>query len=111
MSWIKKNVAKLIARFQLEYRFTFVEEIPLKIKGNTIYIVGVINQPWLLEFMCPCGCQSIIQLNLLTNANPCWDFRINKKNKISISPSIWRTVGCKSHFLVKKSKIVWVTIG
>jgi len=108
MNWIKKNVAKLIAKFQLEYKFDFVEEIPLSVKDNTIYIVGAVNQPWLLAFKCPCGCQSLIQLNLLTNANPCWDFWIDKKNKISISPSIWRTIGCKSHFLIKKSKVDWV---
>lgn len=110
MNWIKKNVAKLILKFQHEYRFAFVEEIPLRIKDNNIYIVGVVNQPWLLAFKCPCGCQSLIQLNLLTNAEPCWDFWINKKNKISISPSVWRTVGCKSHFFVKKGKIDWVRL-
>lgn len=110
MNWIRKNIARFISKFQHEYKFDFVEEIPLIEKNNIIYIVGVENQPWLLAFKCPCGCQSLIQLNLLKESYPCWNFRIYKKNKISIAPSIRRTIGCRSHFIVNKSKIDWVKL-
>jgi hypothetical protein len=60
-----------------------------------------------LVFRCPCGCHTDIFLNLLKDAKPIWRFHISKKNKITITPSIWRKVGCKSHFFIRKGKIEW----
>jgi hypothetical protein len=74
---------------------------------RTIYVIGK-PEPWLVAFNCPCGCNSIIQLNLLQNAKPKWRLLENSKGRITISPSVWRTEGCKSHFFVRKSKIDWV---
>lgn len=100
--------AKFAEWFQPEHKFVYVDDLPEKVNDKTIYIVGNSKQPWLLAFTCPCGCQNIIQLNLLKDADPCWKYKVTKKNKINISPSVWRTTGCKSHFFVRKSKIDWV---
>jgi len=81
--------------------------LPEKIQDKTIFIVGEVDNPWLLAFNCPCGCNSLIQLNLLKDVYPGWRYMINKKKKINIFPSIWRTVGCKSHFNVRNSKVIW----
>src|ERR1035437_8988242 len=105
MNRIKKILSKFAEWFQLEYKFIYVDELPINVNDQTIYIVGDSKQPWLLAFKCPCGCKNLIQLNMLKNADPCWKYKITKKNKITISPSIWRTNGCKSHFFIRKSKI------
>lgn len=93
---------------QPEHKFLYVEDLPENVKSKTIYIVGSNESPWLIAFNCPCGCQNLIQLNLLKDADPCWSYRISPKGKINISPSVWRTKGCKSHFFVHKGKIDWV---
>ncbi len=51
------------------------------------------------DFICPCGCKQIISLNLLKGSTPLW-----KINGNSITPSINRIVGCKSHFYITKGK-------
>ena len=89
------------------YKVNFVNDLPDDIKNRTIYIVGVKKNPWLIAFYCPCGCRELIQLNLLKESSPCWSFKINRKGKIDISPSIQRIVNCKSHFYIRKSRIVW----
>lgn len=89
------------------YRYQHSEDFPDNVERKTIYIVGQKKNPWLLVFECPCGCREIIQLNLLKDANPNWKFKITKQKAISISPSIWRTAGCKSHFFVRNGKIDW----
>lgn len=109
MNWIKKIISQFSKIFQTEYKCFFVEDIPEDIKNKSIYIVGSRSCPWLIIFKCPCGCNSLIQLNLLKDASPCWKFKITNKGKFDISPSIWKKKGCKSHFFVHKNKIRWVS--
>jgi hypothetical protein len=84
----------------------FVGDLPNHICPQTVYIVGENNFYWMAGLLCPCGCQDFIHLNLLKEAKPCWKFKISK-GLISISPSVWRTYGCKSHFSISKGKVIW----
>ena len=91
-------------RFRLEY----VEDVPSLISDKSIFIVQDGNEPELLAFKCPCGCDANIILNLLKDASPRWRFEINGDDIINIYPSVWRKFGCKSHFFVTKGDIKWV---
>ena len=108
MNGIRKIIAKFAEWLTPEYNFIFEEDFPDSIKENFIYIIGDKKSPWLLAFKCPCGCGQTIQLNLLKEADPCWKYKITNRKKINIFPSIWRTKGCKSHFVVRNSKTEWV---
>lgn len=99
---------KLAEWFTPKYQYRFCEDLPEVISDKLFYIVGEKRSPWVLVFKCPCGCNQIIQLNLLKEANPCWSFRITPNKKINIRPSVWRTTGCKSHFVVRNGNIDWV---
>ena len=107
MNWPRKIFANFVEWLQPELSIIYVDELPGTVNDKAIYIVGDKSRPWLLAFQCPCGCHCLIQLNLLKDADPCWKFRLTTNNKINISPSVWRTKGCKSHFFVYKSKIEW----
>lgn len=95
--------AEVASKFNIE----FVEDTPDRISENTIFVVQDGNFPELLAFECPCGCRARIILNLLPDASPKWSFYISEQGKIDIYPSIWRKVGCKSHFFVRESNIDW----
>ena len=60
---------------------------------------------WKTAFRCPCGYNSVINLNLLKAAET--SMEIFSLRQITIYPSIWRKVGCGSHFHVRKGKIQW----
>jgi hypothetical protein len=107
MKWIKKITTRFVEWLRQEYRYRYEDDFPKSFKENIIYIVGDLKRPWLLAFKCPCGCQAVIQLNLLKEASPNWKFKISKWKGISIFPSIWRTMGCKSHFFVRHGRIEW----
>lgn len=107
MRSIRKIITKFVEWFQPKYKYKYEEDFPESIKENVIYIIGDIKSPWLLALQCPCKCGQIIQLNLLEDADPHWEFKINKKDKISISPSVWRITGCKSHFVLRNGQIEW----
>jgi hypothetical protein len=63
---------------------------------------------WSVGFKCPCGCGDILELMLLAGVKPRWDIEIDRKKRPTLTPSVWRTSGCKSHFWVTKGKIIWV---
>ncbi len=108
MTWLWRILSRVFETFRQSYQHIYCEDLPELVKQKTIYIVGDKAYPWLLVFKCPCGCKQLIQLNLLRDTRPFWKFRLARNNKLTISPSIWRKVGCKSHFYVTNSKITWV---
>jgi hypothetical protein len=105
---LQKIVSILVKWLQPKHKTAFEEDLPEVLANKTIYLIGETTNPWLVAFKCPCGCNNVIQLNLLKDADPRWRLHITSKKKINISPSIWRTNGCKSHFFVRNSKIEWV---
>lgn len=112
MKFIRKIAEWLSKQYHFysspKFKFESVEELPDLIPAKKILVVAEGNQPDSLAFKCPCGCDSTIFLNLLQDAKPCWKYHITKRGNISISPSIWRKVGCKSHFFIRESRIDWV---
>lgn len=105
IEWIKRNIFGLTAKM---YKPEFTNIYPDRIAEGRLYIVSEGNKPDTIIFKCPCGCNSDVHLNLLTDTRPVWHFHRTGHRKISISPSAWKKSGCKSHFFVKKNRIVWV---
>jgi Family of unknown function (DUF6527) len=90
------------------YKSIQVDNYPKKVAPRTVYIVcdGPITDT--IIFKCPCGCKADIYLNLLKDTRPNWSYFLDVRDKVTISPSIWRKAGCKSHFFVRKGRICWV---
>lgn len=58
-------------------------------------------------FLCPCGCGSVVTLSLQPDKSPHWTFRRSKGGRATLRPSVWRDVGCKSHFFLNDGRIHW----
>ena len=102
--WLSK-LFKRSAR--VNYTVLHVESNPKKIGKNVVYVIKDGFEPDSLLFKCPCGCEADIFLNLLTDMRPVWTFNVNSEGLITISPSIWRHVGCRSHFFIRDGVVVW----
>jgi hypothetical protein len=59
---------------------------------------------WLV-MMCPCGCGEQLPINLDPEAGPAWVAH-QYGDKLSLYPSVWRDVGCESHFIVWRDEIL-----
>lgn len=109
-----KNWFKLFDRYSIKtpsgerifYKCKYCGEQPDEISERVIYIVGHRPHYWMLSFKCPCGCKETISLNILKGANPRWRFVVRWR-RITIYPSIWRKVGCKSHFHIRRGRVRW----
>ncbi len=96
---------KLFGREKL-YRYQFVDDVPDQMRSGTVYLVGNQGYYWQTVMICPCGCQRILHMNLMDDHRPYWKYHIKGKT-ISLSPSVNRLVGCKSHFFLREGKIEW----
>lgn len=59
-----------------------------------------------LVIACPDGCGDILTINLDERAGPAWRFYSDRRGA-SLFPSVWRDNGCRSHFIVWRSRIYW----
>ncbi|MBK8945436.1 MAG: hypothetical protein IPM32_09225 [Ignavibacteriae bacterium] len=101
---IKKWFIKL---FKKKYSYNICDDFQENVSKNTICLIGYESNFDFLEMKCPCGCNELIKLSLVEFDKPHWKVKFFN-DRISVSPSIWRNKGCKSHFFVKNSKIIWV---
>jgi Family of unknown function (DUF6527) len=89
------------------YRTVYVEELPDIVEIEKIYILGEGQYLWSAAMKCPCNCKNVLQMSLHQDGTPRWNLTIHDNGTVSLYPSIWRKVGCKSHFFFKEGKIQW----
>ncbi len=77
-------------------------------KGQIFVITR--GRPRWLKMHCPCGCGSVVSLNLDPRAGRSWRLSI-REGRATLTPSVWRTSGCKSHFLLINNRAVLVGKG
>lgn len=88
-------------------RVANVEDLPVRVEKGIIYMVGENDWIWCVAMLCPCGCKATVQLSTLADVRPCWRVTEHTDKTISLQPSVWRQVGCRSHFFVKHGLIEW----
>lgn len=55
---------------------------------------------------CPDGCGEELTINLDPRTGPAWRL-YDDAGAVSLYPSVWRKTGCRSHFIVWRSRIYW----
>jgi hypothetical protein len=97
----------LFRRQPRTWKAVLIEDTPVTPRPQIVYLIGEAEYLWSAAFLCPCGCGELVQLNLLPEARPCWTVISHPDSTVSVSPSIWRVAGCKSHFFLCRGKIEW----
>ncbi len=76
----------------------------LKKPGDAVVVRrGVVRS---LAMVCPDGCGEVLTINLDQRAGPAWRLYRDPES-LSLYPSVWRHTGCKSHFIIWRSRIYW----
>lgn len=87
-------------------RVVGTDEPPDELEAETLYLVGEDDFIWCAVMLCPCGCGATVQLNMTRGSRPRWSVR-QSTDGASIWPSVRRTAGCKSHFIVRRGEVIW----
>lgn len=103
--WLHQS---LLGLWDKPYSILYVEDPIDNPKNKILYVIGTTDEPWQAELLCPCGCKDKIVLPVNDSTEPRWVLKTINSKKPSLSPSVWRTKGCKSHFFLKHGKIDWV---
>lgn len=109
MKWLTQ-VCKWLSRLfgkKKKLHYVKVEELPDDFDADKIYLLGEAKYMWSVAMKCPCGCGETLQMNLLPETRPRWDVSTHWNRTVTLHPSVWRKVGCRSHFFLKKGRIVW----
>ena len=88
------------------YRLDYASEVPKAVDPLTVVAVGEGDHLWYAVLTCPCGCDETIQLSLLPDDRPRW--RLTSSGSVpTLSPSVWRHRGCRSHFILRDGRVTW----
>jgi hypothetical protein len=109
MKWIRRLSSwfRTLLDSKVSYTHVWSEDPPDEPKQGFVYLIGDRPTPWSAAFICPCGCKELISLSLVPRDSPRWRYHVSAQDPISLSPSIWRTKGCKSHFFIKNGRVLW----
>lgn len=89
-----------------QYELVYADEVPESVAPHTLVAVGEGAHLWYAVFTCPCGCGELVQLSLLPDERPRWRLIVDGEVP-TLSPSIWRRRGCRSHFFLQDGTVVW----
>jgi len=114
MLWLRKRLRRLwlvvknhLWGTPIPLETVRVPEQPDEFRAGNLYLIGENGFLWIAALLCPCGCQSVIQMNLLPEAKPCWRVEEHSDGTVSLSPSIWSRKGCDSHYFVRRGFVKW----
>jgi hypothetical protein len=110
MKHLKRFIAFIKSMFGFEKTYS-IEEIEsldeVKVVPNILYIERRGERDRWLHLSCPCGCGELLSVNLMTSVSPHWLISRNRDQTLTVSPSLYRMDGCRSHFFVRSSRIQW----
>ncbi|MCR8560879.1 hypothetical protein KXD93_24695 [Mucilaginibacter sp. BJC16-A38] len=103
------KVLFLLHEIDIGYEIVSARPDPAKITVKWITFVGTKGLlKWAL-LKCPCGCGEVLNLSLMKNYEPNWVVKFDSKSRVTLSPSVWKNDGCRSHFFIRKGKVIWAT--
>lgn len=88
------------------YRVVHLPDDPDELLPDRVYAIGENGHLWHVMLVCPCGCGATIALNALPDDSPRWRLYENAEGP-TLSPSVWRTTGCRSHFILRRGDVIW----
>ncbi len=105
---IRRIWATLSDWFIPRFKTLVVEELaPQRLRKRTLYIVEEDGYEEQAVMVCPCGCGSTLQMNLLSDERPCWKVTRHADGTATLHPSVWRKKDCGSHFWFRKGRVQW----
>jgi len=112
MSVVTRSLLRLwriiLGWFDPPYRtLTVSERLPDQLKKRALYIVEEDGFEEQAAMLCPCGCQRVLHMNLLTDERPCWEVSRHSDGTASLHPSVWRKKDCHSHFWFRRGRVHW----
>ena len=89
------------------WKVAYVEDAPDAPHNGRVFIVGGREHPFQAVLACPCRCGCPIWLDLVPGRGHHWTAKADSKGVVTLAPSVWRTDGCRSHFVLRRGRVEW----
>jgi len=108
-NWLIRLVIWFLEWFAPDRKVVVLEgdTLPARLPLRDLVLLKDDGEDWSVGLRCPCGCGDTIELLLLPGVKPRWDIDIDEIGRPTVSPSVWKATGCKSHFWVRTGRVVW----
>lgn len=103
--WWRRLIAALAPRRSL--RLVESDALPEILPSRDLVLAREGGEEWCVGLRCPCGCGQRLEMMLLKEVKPRWDLTLDAKHRVSLHPSVWLRVGCRSHFWIRAGKVIW----
>ncbi|MFN4175538.1 DUF6527 family protein [Phenylobacterium sp.] len=118
MSWLTKSWQALARsleaahrrlrdRLRPDIRVHMVTERPTQLRPHRLYVTRQADGPAFGFLLCPCGCGETLHLRFFGERRPRWQVRHDARGRASVTPSVWRQAGCRSHFILTSGRVRW----
>lgn len=109
MMKLPKWMHRLLDRVGPARRLRSIEgdELPTRLPSRDLVLTVDDGEQWSIGMQCPCRCGETIELLVQPGAKPRWDVAVDGSGRPTVTPSVWRNVGCRSHFWVRKGRVHW----
>jgi hypothetical protein len=81
--------------------------LPKKMRRRTLYVVQEDGFEEQAAMLCPCGCGSVLHMNLMPDERPCWNVTYHDDGTATLHPSVWRKKDCGAHFWFRRGRVGW----
>jgi hypothetical protein len=109
--WLWKTIVGWFVRRPPRIGAVYVTELPDKLSAGELYAEGEGKHVWKVAMICPCGCEQVLEMNTLPDSFPRWQLMVHEDGTVTLHPSVWRQVGCRSHFFLRRGLIEWCPKG
>ncbi len=103
--WWRSFTSRLTPRRSL--RVLNGDTLPATLPSRDLVLMRDDGDDWSVGFQCPCGCGQRLEMMVLKGVRPRWDITTDNRGHPTLHPSVWLRAGCRSHFWVRRGKIVW----
>jgi len=108
-SWLANlfDAARAACTRESRYVVRRESDVPdMAIRGALHLVEDGSGEPWLAVLRCPCGCGATIQLPMTASSEPVW-YLAGPPERPSLWPSVRRSTGCRSHFILRSGLVQW----
>jgi hypothetical protein len=104
-NWWRRTWARLEPRRGLH--IVEGDSLPRHLPRRALVLARDDDEDWCVGMRCPCGCGEVIELLLVPEAKPHWKLTVDTQGWPTLSPSVWRQKGCRSHFWLRGGQVCW----
>lgn len=83
------------------------DTLPAYLPRRNLVLMRDGDDDWSVGLQCPCGCGERLEMMVLKGVPPRRDVKTDNRGRPTLHPSVWLRTGCRSHFSVRRGKILW----